>query len=138
MKWVLSLTAALAFSLWAMSPVYASDQLFEPLLGPGEELILQNGDTLARLEDGSLVVVSEDGTVKNTFPLEAKIYRDTDQNILIVSDGKKVVLGTYERHGGVVVPSTKSRSGLAEEMERSMRQKPKPFEHLDPLMDRWR
>jgi hypothetical protein len=138
MRRLLLSAVVVAASLCIPIAGYGTEQLFEPLLGPGEELIMQNGDTLARLEDGSLVVYSNEGTVKNTFPLEAKIYRDTDRNIIIVSDGKTVVLGTYKRHGGVVVPSTKSRSGLEEEMERSMRRKPEPFEHRDPLMDKWR
>jgi hypothetical protein len=136
MKRVLLLVTVITLGWGAFNVGHGGDQLFEPLLGPGEELILQNGDILARLEDGSLVVVSEDGTVKNTFPPEAKIYRDAEKVILVVSKGATVRLGKYKRYS-VATPPKRSRSEVLENLEKDFRPKPPPFEHNDPLHDRW-
>ncbi len=133
MKRVLLLVTVITLAWGPFNVGHGSDQLFELLLGPGEEIILQNGDILARLENGSLVAVSEDGTVKNTFPPEAKIYRDAEKVILVVSKGATMRLGKYKRYS--VAPPKRSRPGVLENLEKDFRPKSPIFNPNDPLHD---
>ena len=134
MKRVLLLVTVITLAWGPFNVGHGSDQLFEILLGPGEEIILQNGDILARLENGSLVVVSEDGTVKNTFPPEAKIYRDAEKVILVVSKGATMRLGKYKRYSVAALP-IRSRPGVLENLEKDFRPKSPIFDHNDPLYE---
>ncbi len=134
MKRVLLLVTVITLAWGPFNVGHGSDQLFELLLGPGEEIILQNGDILARLENGSLVVVSEDGTVKNTFPPEAKIYRDAEKVILVVSKGATMRLGKYKRYSVAALPK-RSRPGVLENLEKDFRPKSPIFDHHDPLYE---
>jgi hypothetical protein len=134
MKRVLLLVTVITLAWAPFNVGHGSDQLFELLLGPGEEIILQNGDILARLENGSLVVVSEDGTVKNTFPPEAKIYRDAEKVILVVSKGATMRLGKYKRYSVAALP-IRSRPGVLENLEKDFRPKSPIFDHNDPLYE---
>ena len=134
MKRVLLLVTVITLAWAPFNVGHGSDQLFELLLGPGNEIILQNGDILARLENGSLVVVSEDGTVKNTFPPKAKIYRDAEKVILVVSKGATMRLGKYKRYN-VAAPPKRSRGGVLENLEKDFRPKPPIFDPHDPLHD---
>ena len=121
MKRVLLLVTVITLAWAPFNVGHGSDQLFELLLGPGEEIILQNGDILARLENGSLIVMSEDGTVKNTLPTEAKIYRDAEKVILVVSKGATMRLDKYKRYRGITTPSSRPRSGALENLEKDFR-----------------
>ncbi len=136
MRRLLYLATIVTLSLATMSAVYGADQLFEPMIGPGEEIFLQNGDVVTRLENESLQFISKDGLVRKEFPIEAKIYRDSEKNILIVSDGKTLNLGKYKKHVGILTPPIKSEEGVLEDLEKNY--SPPPWsEPRDHLRDRW-
>lgn len=137
MKRLLSLTTIVTLILGAMSPVYGADQFFEPVIGLSEGILLQNGDAVTRSANGSLQLISKDGKVSKEFPIEAKIYRDSEKNILVVSDGKTVRLGKYMKYVIIGDPSAKPKSGVLEDLEKNYSPPPPPFEGGDPLHDRW-
>jgi hypothetical protein len=75
--------------------------------------------------------------VSKEFPVEAKIYKDSEKNILVVSDGKTVRLGKYMKYVIIGDPSAKPKSGVLEDLEKNYSPPPPPFEGQDPLHDRW-
>jgi hypothetical protein len=135
MKRLFSIATIVILIFGAMSPGYGADQLFELEVGLGDGILLQNGDAVTRLDNGSLKLISKDIKMSKEFPIEAKIYRDSERNILIVSGGKTLRLGKYMKYVIIGDPSAKPKSEVLENLEKDYRPKPQPYEEIDPLRD---